>query len=121
MHAEEVKRTRKPKPTRNPDAGEVVCPFDGRTAPVRKNANGKLYYNCPGCGIVQPALAPFQDWVLDHATLYGPEGKPQREAEPAAPAVVVTVTPPPANETDTARAVRVAAEARRGFRGIFKK
>ncbi len=71
------KRRRKPKPTKNPDAGEVACPFCRHPAPVRKNANQKLYFNCARCGIVQPALPAFQEWLLEHATLYGPEGKPE--------------------------------------------
>lgn len=82
----EEKRKRKPKPTCNPDVGDVCCPFCGGTAPVRKNANMKMYYNCSTCGIVQPMLQHFQGWLMEHATIYGPEGKPAAVAPANQPA-----------------------------------
>jgi len=45
-----------------------------------------LYYVCPGngdkaCGIVQPNMPGFQEWILEHATLNGPAIDPPIEGE----------------------------------------
>ena len=70
----------------NEDKGKVICPFCNGSAPVRRNSKGKLYFNCPGDGLVQPALPHFQSWMMDNADIYGPEGAPEAETPP--PAVV---------------------------------
>lgn len=62
--------------------GEVTCKYCESQASVRKNQKGRLYYFCPKCGIVQPAGASFQDWLLGAAKLYGPEGAPEKKAAP---------------------------------------
>ncbi len=71
----------------NEDVGAVVCAFCGTEQPVRVNAKGKRYYNCANCGVVQPALPFFQEWVLEHAKLYGadrPDPAERRAAPPPA-------------------------------------
>lgn len=55
----------------NDTIGKVPCAFCSTPAPVRKNAKAKLYYVCNGCGIVQPNMPGFQEWILDHATITG--------------------------------------------------
>ena len=70
----------------NEDKGKVICPFCNGSAPVRRNSRGKLYFNCPIDGLIQPALPHFQSWMMDNATIYGPEGAPEVEAP--IPAVV---------------------------------
>lgn len=63
--------------------GDVECKYCESQASVRKNQKGRLYYFCPRCGIVQPAGASFQDWLLGAAKLYGPGGEPEKKtAEP---------------------------------------
>lgn len=76
----------------NEDKGRVTCPFCSGTAPVRRNAKGKLYFNCSNCGLVQPALGRFQSWMMDNAAIYGPEGAPDDSAPP--PVEVKKETPP---------------------------
>lgn len=72
-----VKKKREP----NAIIGEVVCPFHKRApvqADVKKNVNGKLYYDCPRCGLVMPARAYWQEWMLQHATIF--DDRTRREA-----------------------------------------
>ena len=78
------------------DRGSVVCPFSGTSAAVRRNAKGRLYFNCPTCGVVQPHGAGFQSWMMDHATIYGPEGKPEAPITAPLPPVEVKTKAPPA-------------------------
>lgn len=73
----DVRKKREP----NAIIGEVVCPFHKRApvqADVKKNVNGKLYYDCPRCGLVMPARAYWQDWMLQHATIF--DDRTRREA-----------------------------------------
>lgn len=81
--------------------GEVECKYCESQASVRKNQKGRLYYFCPKCGIVQPAGASFQDWLLGAAKLYGPGGEPEKKAapireevEPAPAAIPIRETTP---------------------------
>ncbi len=55
----------------NDTIGKVPCAFCAQPAPVRKNSKGKLYYVCSGCGIVQPNMPGFQEWILEKATITG--------------------------------------------------
>lgn len=80
------------------DKGTITCPFCKGTAPVRKNRKGWFYYHCPTDGIVQPGKAPFQEWVMDNATLYGGKA-PTQEAAPvptATPLIIKAPEPTPA-------------------------
>lgn len=66
---------KKKEPRREPNAiiGEVVCPHHDRApvvADVKKNIKGKLYYDCPRCGLVMPARAHFQNWMLEKSTMF---------------------------------------------------
>ena len=61
----------------NPDIGEIKCPFCGLVAPVRKDRNGKLYY-VSKAGMIKPNLPEGQEWMLEHATIWG-ANKPQQE------------------------------------------
>ena len=63
----------------NETIGKVPCAFCESTAPVRKNAKRKLYYVCGGCGIVQPNMPRFQEWILEHAKIDGPQIELQEE------------------------------------------
>lgn len=53
--------------------GSVKCPFHTRRvqADVRRDKNGKLYYNCPSCGPVHPHGNGFREWILSNARLDG--------------------------------------------------
>lgn len=66
----------------NETIGEVICSYCCTKQPVRRNAKGKLYINCSICGVIQPALRFFQEWILEHGKIYGAE-KP--DPAPAAP------------------------------------
>ena len=76
------------------DRGSVVCPFSGSVAAVRRNAKGRLYFNCPSCGVVQPHGAGFQSWMMDNAELYGPGGKPEVEPPQPVPTIIGTTAGP---------------------------
>lgn len=85
----------------NEDIGEVACAHCAAASPVRKNKNGKLYYACPACGLINPTTRAGQDWMLTHARLYGAEGKPEPVMEPVpvtegTPAEIPTYTAPEA-------------------------
>lgn len=67
----------------NETRGEVTCPHCGDTAKVRQNVKGKWYYSCPSCGLIQGTGKSFSVYILDHATLYGPDGEPEKETAPA--------------------------------------
>lgn len=69
----------------NEDKGRVECPFSGTSAAVRRNSKGRLYFNCPSCGVIQPHGAGFQSWMMDNAELYGPEGRPEAPPPIATP------------------------------------
>ena len=75
----------------NEDKGRVKCPFSGTSAAVRRNSKGRLYFNCPSCGVIQPHGAGFQSWMMDNAVLYGPDGKPEVETPPV-PSILVEVS-----------------------------
>lgn len=80
--------------------GEVDCPHHAGVivADVKRAKTGKLYYDCPKCGLVMPTRPTFQDWVLSNATLYGPGGKEEKKEapakEPPAPKTEAKETPP---------------------------
>lgn len=71
------------------DIGAVACPFCGSTAKVRKSSpkkgegQGKLYYSCPQDGLVMPLMPHFQNWMLEHATMWGAD-RAERQAAAAA-------------------------------------
>ncbi len=69
----------------NEDIGAVVCAFCGTEQPVRVNAKNKKYYNCSNCGVVQPALPFFQEWLLSNAKIYGPDRPDPSERRPSPP------------------------------------
>lgn len=100
---EETAAVKPAKKQPNPDAGECRCPFCGTDQPVRKNVNGKLYLNCSNCGVIQPSLPHFQEWVLENAKLYGAD-KPDRPAPRPAP-----VKTPEPDTREAPRAAPVAA------------
>lgn len=84
----------------NETIGSVQCPFcAGDNRPVRKNANKKLYFVCPSCGIVQPNMPGFQEWILAHAKINGAEQPPIKPplatVVPTADGVHAEVTVPP--------------------------
>lgn len=67
--------------------GTINCPFCARVADARKNKHGKLYYSCMTCGLVQPHLPAFQEWMLQNIKIEAPNtGAPKPEAtDPPAP------------------------------------
>lgn len=110
---------------KSPAIGTVPCPWASckETAEVRKFATkasmpgrarfgGKLYADCPRHGrFGSTGSADFQDYILEHATLYGPEGPPAPEPAPVAapvqpkPApVAAAVAAPVAPKPDRSRA-----------------
>lgn len=71
----------------NEDIGTCPHPFKpGQTAVVRRARRGKfpLYLYVDIAGPVFMKTPEGQEWILDHASLYGPEGSPEpvKEAEP---------------------------------------
>ena len=72
-------------PVRNKQIGEVTCIVCGASCPVARRKDGKLYYRCAptACGTVQLPGPGFQEWMLENATIYGPEGKPETPPAPA--------------------------------------
>lgn len=72
--------------------GTIRCAFCARDADARKNKNGKLYYACESCGLVQPHLPAFQDWMRARVKpARWPSEAPESEQEEAA-------SPAPAND-----------------------
>lgn len=80
---------------KNSDIGRVRCPFTGETAPVRRNKNGRLYY-LSSAGLICPSAADGQDWLLNHAEIWGEGGAPAEPSEPP-PA---SVQPEPGGDPD---------------------
>lgn len=73
--------------------GELLCPCCKAKGRVYKSArtDGKLYWLC-NCGGHQPLLQAGQDYILEVATMYGPDGPP---GDPApAPAAEISLPPP---------------------------
>lgn len=62
----------------NPNIGTCPCPICKAPAHVRKMSKGQglLYLSCADCGHITPRLGKGQTYILDNATLYGPEGPP---------------------------------------------
>lgn len=100
------------------DIGEVTCPFCGSVAKVRKSSpkkgegQGKLYYSCPNDGLVMPLMPDFQNWMLEHATMWGAD----RAERQAAAAIEKTNAPSPtaASEAAPAPAASVAGDKESG-------
>ena len=67
--------------------GKIICPFCATSADARKNKKGKLYFSCVKCGLVQPALPAFQDWMLEHVKIDTPANTeaPKQEVAAIAP------------------------------------
>lgn len=84
METASQQTVKKPKKPPRETCGTCECPFCRTEQPVRKNINDKFYINCTTCGVVQPALPYFQEWILEHARLYGADGPGKRP--PAVPA-----------------------------------
>lgn len=55
----------------NETIGHVECPFCSKTADVRKNKKGRLYIACSTDGLITPALAHGQAWILDRVKMLG--------------------------------------------------
>ena len=123
---------------KSPAIGTVPCPWASckETAEVRKFATtaslpgrarfgGKLYADCPRHGrFGSTGSADFQDYILEHATLYGPEGAPTREPEKqSVDSECPNVRTPPApvapvvDKGTTASTGTAAALPGRGLRG----
>jgi hypothetical protein len=66
----------------NADEGRLLhhC---GKYAAVRKNKNGKLYLMCPHCGQLPYNLPGGQEYILENAEMYGPDGLPPAKPEPS--------------------------------------
>lgn len=71
------------------DIGSCQCPLCGRDSRVRKFENGRrkgqLYVICPVHRQTMNPGSDFQNWILERAQMYGPDGKPPEvpTAEPA--------------------------------------
>lgn len=110
------------------DIGSVCCAFCQGTAPVRKNAKSKLYYVCSGCGIVQPNMPGFQEWILSNARITGGaidlprsdytivDDPPALPATATAPGVVIAL--PVGQVYETAPAPKPEPKKPRGFGAV---
>lgn len=74
----------------------------GSTASVRRDKTNKLYLACPTCGLLRYSLRGGQDYILNNATIYGPEGKPE-------PAEVIAPKPAPVKPSPASPAPPPAA------------
>ena len=65
----------KPK---NPNIGMIVCSCCGKMAALRreKNNTGKFYWDCLTCGRIKPNMPGGQEYIMQRATIWGPEGTP---------------------------------------------
>lgn len=54
----------------------------GFSAHVRKNKNGRLYLNCPNCGLLAYGKAGGQDYILNNTVMANADGSlPEGEIE----------------------------------------
>lgn len=90
----------------NKNIGEVLCTYCCTKQPVRRNAKGKLYINCSNCGVIQPALRFFQEWIFERCNIYGAE-KP----DPAPAAPPAKSPEPDTHDTPHADPLPLAAQA----------
>lgn len=102
MESQQMKFKKPPNET----IGEVTCAYCCTKQPVRRNAKRKLYVNCSNCGVIQPALRFFQEWILEHCTIYGAE-KP----DPAPAAPPAKSPEPDTHDAPLAEPLPLAAEA----------
>lgn len=84
----------------NEDAGEIKCGWCSNTAAVRRASTGKrkFYVMCPTCGQQWLNTAGGQSIIMERATIYGAEGKPQpvtERPEKIETVKPVTAAPPP--------------------------
>lgn len=60
--------------TDNPVVGEIVCDehdYGPEKALVKLSVKkNRLYVHCPGCGLKQQTLPPFQAWIKQNATFH---------------------------------------------------
>ncbi|WP_025822954.1 hypothetical protein [Shewanella marina] len=63
---------------KNPDIGEIVCPFTNEVAPVRRDRNGKLYYS-GSAGMIKPNNPMGQEWMLNNANIWPHGRKPAND------------------------------------------
>lgn len=103
---------------KNQNIGMIACSCCGQMSAVRreKNNTGKFYWDCLRCGRIKPNMPAGQDYIMERATIWGPEGMPpencpewiakqqpwrqalqgqQQQQAAAAPAPDNTVPPPP--------------------------
>jgi len=57
----------------------MSCPSCETVAAVRRNNGGKLYYDCPECGRINPLNPGGQNRILERATIWGEQGTPPPE------------------------------------------
>lgn len=73
--------------TINPAIGTCPCPVCGDSSAVKRfnvralsatraRRGGRLYVECKRHGTFTSAAAEMQDWILERATIWGPEGQP---------------------------------------------
>lgn len=81
----------------NPAIGWCACPVCGTRGNVKRFAvralnpnqarrGGRLYVECREHGTFTSAAPGFQDWILERAELWGPEGQPVAVPDPPTPA-----------------------------------
>lgn len=95
--------------TEERDLGTCPCPLCGAIGPVRKMKAGRrkgcLYLVCQKHKQFMNPGQDFQDWILEHVTMHGPDGEPPAPAPiqsaphvaPAEAAHVTAENPPPPN------------------------
>lgn len=95
----------------NENRGHITCAFCNARAWIREQTNARgeksWYYFCDTCGLVQPRKDAWQEWILTHGTIWGPDGDPGESPKPDEPP---TPKPEPAEviEPDTSPAPPLA-------------
>ena len=65
----------------NPTIGRVKCPIGGDWAEVRQDKKGRFYY-VGKAGMIKPNLPAGQEWILDHAEMFGEKEREEINANP---------------------------------------
>ena len=113
----------------NPAIGSCPCPVCGQDSQVKRfnvraltatraRRGGRLYVECKRHGTFTSPAEEMQEWILERAAIWGPDGKPReiKETEMTREAPARPVPVPGAFETPD----QPAAPEKHGGWGFFK-